>query len=588
MIQYNNFLIKREQSRAGSRFAECEKSRLKAKILMTLALLLTAASGAWAEDLSESFTTDIYQQTTYTGEHFTITGQHADMDGLWIIGDYGDSGVGKTVTISSKNGENITRIEAVISYKNDSWINNVVVSEPGDVTGTYSVGETITINSINATTVTLSSSQADAGMIEIKSWTIYYTFAFNWNAENNTGTFKMPGGNVLLTPVYSAATVYQADGVTEKKAYASLKEAFAAVQSGDVVKLDWNVGVTEDLKTPSTSSGVKLTLDFNGYTIDASTAPNGIIANHEGDVITLIDSSTDQKGGLKGLVQGVDPNSIVFAGGRYNIIEGMTADDYATEWDNFASIYKWALAPGMEFVNTNNGNADTDGFLVRATYKDINLTIGSKRFATFYAATNFKLTEGTPAGVGIYTITKINDTDGKHTSATATQLGSVIANNTPMLVYNGSDAQKTVTLQASTEPATATTVKPLDEFKGTFVDRSFTDADMAAADYYALSGGKAFAPVKGSGTLGANKCWLQFDKQQTGNAPASLMIVFEEDAGLTGVNSLTPDPSPLRATLLPSGGRTGEGSIYMLDGRKVATPTKKGVYVKDGQKVVIK
>ena len=50
MIQYNNFLIKREQSRAGSRFAECEKSRLKAKILMTLALLLTAVTGAWATD----------------------------------------------------------------------------------------------------------------------------------------------------------------------------------------------------------------------------------------------------------------------------------------------------------------------------------------------------------------------------------------------------------------------------------------------------------------------------------------------------------------------------------------------------------
>lgn len=50
MIQYKNFLIKREQSRAGSRFAECEKSRLKAKLMMTLALLLTAVTGAWAAE----------------------------------------------------------------------------------------------------------------------------------------------------------------------------------------------------------------------------------------------------------------------------------------------------------------------------------------------------------------------------------------------------------------------------------------------------------------------------------------------------------------------------------------------------------
>ena len=574
MIQYNNFLIKREQSRAGSRFAECEKSRLKAKILMTLALLLTTASGAWAEDLSESFTTDIYQQTTYTGEHFTITGQHADMDGLWIIGDYGDSGVGKTVTISSKNGENITRIEAVISYKNDSWINNVVVSEPGDVTGTYSVGETITINSINATTVTLSSSQADAGMIEIKSWTIYYTFAFNWNAENNTGTFKMPGGNVLLTPIYSAATVYQADGVTEKKAYASLKEAFAAVQSGDVIKLDWNVDVNgQALTTPSTGDGLKFTLDFNGYTIKNKEDEDliNLYLKNSGDEITFIDSSDGQTGGYKGITNFENGSRIIIAGGRYNLND----QNAATLNQNCLAEGHFDLAPGMQFVDLEGGATANNGFNVRATYKDINLTIGSKRFATFYAATNFKLTEGTPAGVGIYTITKINDTDGKHTSATATQLGSVIANNTPMLVYNGSDAQKTVTLQATTLAATATTVKPIAEFKGSFVDRTFTDADMAAADYYALSGGKAFAPVKGSGTLGANKCWLQFDKQQTGNAPVSLMIVFEdEDAGLTevkeviGVNEVSDD------------------TIYDLSGRKVGSTLKKGVYIKNGQKVV--
>ena len=49
-----------------------------------------------------------------------------------------------------------------------------MVSEPsGDVTGTYSKGQTITISSVNATTVTLSSS-VNGGLIAIKSWTIYY------------------------------------------------------------------------------------------------------------------------------------------------------------------------------------------------------------------------------------------------------------------------------------------------------------------------------------------------------------------------------------------------------------------------------
>ena len=529
---------------------------MRNKILSLLVLLLTAASGAWATD-----------PTVYTGPVAMSQLKVGDIlaPGFSLTGNNNNSihfnGQRHRVAEFPSTDETATVIGYIISINTLCVIKtNDYDFTPVDENGNDGYAWEVTAVETNGTKIWLSG--------------IYYTAAIP-TTNANEWTLSMPGSNVLLTPVYSAATVYQADGVTEKKAYASLKEAFAAVQSGDVVKLDWNVGVTEDLKTPSTSSGVKLTLDFNGYTIDASTAPNGIIANHEGDVITLIDSSTDQKGGLKGLVQGVDPNSIVFAGGRYNIIEGMTADDYATEWDNFASIYKWALAPGMEFVNTNNGSADTDGFYVRATYKDINLTIGSKRFASFYAATNFKLADNTPDGVGIYTITKINDTDGKHTSATATQLGSVIASCTPMLVYNGTDAQQTVTLQASTEPATATTVKPIDEFKGTFVDRTFTDADMAAADYYALSGGKAFAPVKGSGTLGANKCWLQFDKQQTGNAPASLMIVFEDgDDGLTGVNEVI------------GVNEVSDDTIYDLSGRKVGSTLKKGVYIKNGQKVV--
>lgn len=46
----------------------------------------------------------------------------------------------------------------------------------------------------------------------------------------------------------------------------------------------------------------------------------------------------------------------------------------------------------------------------------------------------------------------------------------------------------------------------------------------------------------------------------------------------TGIESLTPNFSP-----------KGEGSIYSLDGRKLnGQPTRKGVYIKNGKKTVIK
>ena len=45
-----------------------------------------------------------------------------------------------------------------------------------------------------------------------------------------------------------------------------------------------------------------------------------------------------------------------------------------------------------------------------------------------------------------------------------------------------------------------------------------------------------------------------------------------------GINSLTTDPS-----------RWGEGSIYTLSGRKIdGTPARKGMYIRNGRKVVIK
>ena len=54
-------------------------------------------------------------------------------------------------------------------------------------------------------------------------------------------------------------------------------------------------------------------------------------------------------------------------------------------------------------------------------------------------------------------------------------------------------------------------------------------------------------------------------------------FVLNIDGDQTGIRSLTPDASP-----------KGEGSIYSLDGRKVQNTTRKGIYIVNGRKVVIK
>jgi len=110
-------------------------------------------------------------------------------------------------------------------------------------------------------------------------------------------------------------------------------------------------------------------------------------------------------------------------------------------------------------------------------------------------------------------------------------------------------------------------------FQGTAVDKTFDADDMAANDYFALSGGKAFAPVKGTGTIGKNKCWLEFAKNN-GNA-RSFKIVFDNDDA-TGVNEVIEV------------NEVSDDTLYDLNGRKLnAKPTRKGVYIQNGRKVVI-
>ena len=550
---------------------------MRKKILMTLALLLTAVTGAWADDLKELIATATDGQVTYTGEHFTISGQRA-YGGLWITGKngYSTDKSPTTVTISSKNGEKITKIEAVIGDMN--WNESVLASTPGDITGTYAVGQTITISSVNATEVTLSSTIGSYDFIAFSSWTIYYTTeppivvipVAEPAANTQQWTFTQPGSDVVLTPIYSAATIYDADGQTEKQAYETLKEAFANVQDGDVIKLDWNVTLTEGLATPSTASAISFTLDFNGFVIDNTGGTNYIVIDN-GCELTLTDNTATQMGGLKCQypIAGSNGGKVIFQGGRYSF-NGCSSQEIALEWDGLVSNYGWVMGDGKEFVDLNNGNLDDDGFPIRVDWKAFELTIGAGRFATFYSDQNTTLADGTDANIGLYTI---ND-DGinlANNTVTVTKVNDPIAiADMPLLVYNGTTEQKTVTLKVTPVAPTADQTWS-SYFQGTAVDKTFDADDMAKADYYVLSGGKAFAPVRGTGTIAKNKCWLQFD--HANGAPArSITIVFDETTGVNEVIEVN---------------EVSDDSWYDLNGRKLnAKPTRKGVYVKDGKKVV--
>ena len=155
---------------------------------MTLALLITAVTGAWAEDLSETITTTTQNKYTYTGEHFKIECGVSTGDGCWLgyVGNY-------SVTITPLADEKIIKVEMVVGK-----VSGTIVSSTGTISGSNSVGSTLTLNDVDATTITLSRSGGGKwDYAALKSFTIYYEIPLaTLAADGLSATFTMPASDV--------------------------------------------------------------------------------------------------------------------------------------------------------------------------------------------------------------------------------------------------------------------------------------------------------------------------------------------------------------------------------------------------------
>lgn len=232
-------------------------------------------------------------------------------------------------------------------------------------------------------------------------------------------------------------------------------------------------------------------------------------------------------------------------------------------------------AVGVDVSLAKKGNTASfimpgPGGQVNVTYEIVRLgtpiNVPAGAYITYYTDKDVLIYD---ADCELMTVTGINANE-----AVVTPL-KVVAANTPMLVYN-SGADKEVWMvpaEETVEEPAADEVTVAPQFKGTLTEKTFTEADMAAKDYFACNGA-SFAWVRGAGTIGANKCWLEFEKDAMLSTP-SLAIVYG-NGGTTGINTA-------------NGKMETEGQYYDLNGRKLnAAPTQKGVYIINGKKAVIK
>ena len=163
----------------------------------------------------------------------------------------------------------------------------------------------------------------------------------------------------------------------------------------------------------------------------------------------------------------------------------------------------------------------------------------------------------------LYTIANVTATEAQLSDAI-----KVAPAETPLLVYNKSEQDKTFLLIPTTENADEVT--PAKEFKGS-VSSGELPASSSTADYYALNG-KAFVWVKYAIEIGANKCWLQI-----GDQPAAARAMTRSITG--GGDTTNMDDVRWQME---------DGNYYDLQGRKVEKPNRKGIYIKNGQKVIVR
>ena len=134
-----------------------------------------------------------------------------------------------------------------------------------------------------------------------------------------------------------------------------------------------------------------------------------------------------------------------------------------------------------------------------------------------------------------------------------------------------------VTIDNSDEATARKTVTSVDEkvkFKGLYFSHTFMADDMR----YLLvgNGNTLFWPLVGA-ELGAQRAYFQIaEEDQPAPAIYSFDFNFGEETGI----SLPPTPSPKCER---------SNYWYTLDGRKLnSVPTKKGIYIHGGRKVVIR
>ena len=485
---------------------------------MTLALLITAVTGAWAQ--TETLLTTITASSDFTSGSKTFDNK-------------------ATVTFSG-----------TVNYdSDDGW--NFYDMEADPVTMTITAAEGYTITSVKLTIGDERLTDTEAPFVATLYGQSYY--------PKTTISDQASGiwGGVNKIEVYGYETPSSGPEVTITGTSTEGQQAEFDMPQNDVTvtyTLKRDLSVETQVTVGDGTDGVRYRVQKQGN----SFVPVGLTNEQVMALFRVHDQIENQD-----LAPVQDYTVQIYAVD----IEGQPTGDAIT-FQNFT------YTPGQYIVKAQGqGNyvGQTLESNIFTLYQGYEVTVPAGEFATFYKEEALGLgEEHYTAGAALYTITDVNGTTATATELEITTdeppLAQVAPAYTPLLVYNGSDEDMRVLLIPTTSSAT---VSHFSGFTGSLESQTLWGGE----GFYACNG-KQFVYVKNDLTLPANKCCL---KITSGNSfeqgSRSITIVFDDATGISHEAYKSYETY----------------DWYDLNGRKLnGMPTKKGVYILNGKKVVVK
>ena len=494
-------------------------NNMKHKILMTLALLITAVGGAWAEKVTVTFTqADLNCTGTVAKDGVTLTPSNGDAHSYTNLYDFGST------TFSVDKGK-FTKIEIVdCSYGSisgwqteqtgsyqpepvdapDYWVNLYTLTWTGEA---ESVTFKASVFEIQRIVFTIDKPDVDVTLNEAKTEASFDMPTFDTDVDYELVRDMSVQMQALVGDDAAKEPRYRVQWNDEKETFepAELKpeQVLALFSVNDLIE----------------KQALKQSTDYfvSIYAVDAEGNPTG---------------------------NAMDFTNFTFAPGRYCV----------TATGGLGGPYDGTTAPSNIFE----------------LYQGYQVVIPAGEYVTYYKDEAVRLEEADKNDIELCTITAVED--GK---AVLSNNFDAMKANTPFLLKNTTSEEKTILLIPCNEPDLAVTVAK--EFKGTEGPCVFSEELMATGDFYVCNG-KEFIKVRGAGTLAANKAYLFVEGN---NTPAS--IPFRRSIGGEGEGTTSIDNLNVNDNL-----NDNEATWYDLNGRKLnGKPAQKGIYIKNGKKVVV-